>query len=404
MNKSGRNNNPLSAGFDQNILERGITMKKILQYIVLLFIIGFGFTSCGGNIAKVKKSVSVFNEGRTLSVAMDNNPYLKGGKYSAYKSTTGYDIVKYEKVFKNEAEFAAYSPQYSSYNFYYPEATLSVDNLNIGVINFMTFMNTFGPRVIDGRRDDNSYSAYKRVFVAPDEDALQDVFSFASSLYDSFIWEKSRYSYDPTHYYDWPDPFLYNHFFISNYDESKFYSSVVNRLYKIDPNTCGILQRRIIWGRAAYTDDETVSYDDALLKVYNKQTAETTISDEEIGKFLDLFNTARTVYNTQVLRDPHAFRKPLEEMKAGGKWMAESYEGFPEYLQFKSATVNFYFYIDQTTKEPGVVGVDESVTYKVAIPDVYTGDIEVQHMDVSGQTEEDEYIFYALWRGGRNAL
>jgi hypothetical protein len=84
-----------------------------------------------------------------------------------------------------------------------------------------------------------------------------------------------------------------------------------------------------------------------------------------------------------------------------GNWMVEKYADTPAYLTFAQGTVNFYFYIDQSTREPVPLSFDVYATFNAAVPDVYTGPVEVLYVNFDADTYDAQLAFSKWWMNGK---
>jgi hypothetical protein len=391
MNKSRRNSNLLLAGFDQNILERGITMKKILQYIVLLFIVGFGFTSCGGNIAKVKNAVSVFDEGRTLGVAMDNNPYLKGGKYSAYKSSSGHEIVRYEKEFTTAYSFDEFYPRYDERGFPFGEAALSDETeSDPGVANFMAYMNFFVPKSSGGDP--------QGIIVTPEGDDRTALYAFGKSLYDEFM---EFYTFYDTVVDERVSPSIYDtvKHFLTDFEARDYFlqtlDTIRNTWIPSDPH---IKVYNFVHSQRKnmnYTVDEMNDILDFLF-----QHEYSTLTQEEGETFRTILWQSYDLQSELDANWPTYYAKWGGD-KEGGKWAIAQYADTPEYLTFEKGVIAFYFYIDQSTKEPVPLSIEIRGHFNANVPDAYTGPVVVHYVDLDINDYNSQVVFFKRWMNGK---
>ena len=96
-------------------------MKKLLNLVILVLVIGFLTVSCGGgggNIKKVQNGVfSSYDNTITVGKALENNSTLKGGKWEALEMD-GRDYVTYTVRLTGEQVQAILLKSFSSNSFY----------------------------------------------------------------------------------------------------------------------------------------------------------------------------------------------------------------------------------------------------------------------------------------------
>jgi hypothetical protein len=375
-----------------------VVMKKIIQYIVLLLIIGFGFTSCGGNIAKVKKMVSSYDEGRTLETAMEANPYLRGGKYSAYKSTTGYDIVKYEKVIENSLDYKGYFPDYIRRRWDVGDKYEAVLSTNSNVHDFFMYMDLFGPGLHSGEGQTGNYK-----FLNLDNETVSTIQQHAAPLSDIFLWQQRKEFFNADNDILGVNFRYVGSIFAPDYETSKLFERVFDAIddvthpYYVDEATeiDSFLDTRY------YPVAPTEELKTRLRTIYQlPRFKEKGFTEDEIATFdavfWDILELQHHINDNTELYE--AYVKQMRE----GDWVYEAYKDTPQYARFNKAVITFYFYIDQTTGDPVELSFTENAYFDVDVPDVYTGPVEVEFLafDVNGYDAQE--VFNTIWTQGRN--